>query len=285
MRHLPIPKSFITKLFDKARGRILNLLLPINHFIEKNVRRIPAPPAVTSKAVCVMNRYSGDIVMEKNANIRLCPASLVKLATSLLLIREVNTPDSKKEIVVVKSDLFGGSTCGALLGESLSRKDLLYAMMLPSGNDAAKISARIIGNDFQSKMQLLCKELGLRNTNFITPHGSDTLGQYSTAYELAKLSKAAFNEPALLKTGSTIEYDLNGRRLTSTVEVLGESGILAGKTGTTPKARGCLSVVWNQYIIIILGSFIELNKGKIVPGSDQRYMDVRKIIHELSKLS
>ncbi|WP_434644157.1 D-alanyl-D-alanine carboxypeptidase [Thermoanaerobacterium thermosaccharolyticum] len=154
------------------------------------------PPQIASKAAIVMDQKSGRVLYEKNINEKLPMASTTKIMTLLLALEYGNLND----IVTVskRAASVGGSSIWLAPGEKLSLIDLLYGLMLNSGNDAATAIAEHIGGSvekFAEMMNKKAKDIGAYNTNFVTPSGLD-IGindHYTTAYDLALITRYAFN--------------------------------------------------------------------------------------------
>jgi D-alanyl-D-alanine carboxypeptidase (penicillin-binding protein 5/6) len=106
------------------------------------------------------------------------------------------------------------SVMGLQPGEELSLEDLLYGLMLPSGNDAALAIARYIahGNEqvFIELMNAKVRQLGLRHTHLMNPHGRDVDGHYSSPYDMAMLARAAMRNPSFQRLASAREWDASG---------------------------------------------------------------------------
>ncbi len=263
----------------------------------------PRPPSISARAACLMDATTGDILCAKNADVRLPLASIVKLASAIILVRR-KEHDLDAQVRIDQSDLERGSSMGLVAGDVVTFRDLLYGMLLPSGNDAACAVARAIGTEllkeedrpgdpssrFVAEMNHIVAELGLRRTHFQNPHGRDSREQHSCARDIALLAKEAFTRPAIVHAASTRTYrfDLQGdyprsAQVQSTNELLEEDGILAGKTGSTRNAGGCLVVLavakQRRVIGVVLGSRVSFDhKGMVVPSSDRRYADIRKVL-------
>ena len=156
-----------------------------------------AAPAVSAKAAAVMDDRCGSLIFSKEAHRRLAPASLTKIATAMVALETTDV----NEVVDVDIDGFyyGDSTVmGLETGMRLSLRDLLYGLLLPSGNDAAVAIARHIAGDvpaFVARMNAKAKSLALTDTHFTNPHGLDAPGHYSSAYDMAVLARYAMKNP------------------------------------------------------------------------------------------
>ena len=172
--------------------------------------------------------------------------STTKIMTATIIIE--NCDLSQSVTVSKKAASTGGSRLGLKTNDKITIKDLLYGLLLCSGNDAAVALAETAGGDIQGFSKLMnnkAKALGLKNTNFESPHGLDSDGHYTTAYELAILSDYALKNKTFLEIVGTKNYTvtINGypKTLSNTNELLGNlNGIYGVKTGFTNGANRCL---------------------------------------------
>ncbi|HPC99763.1 MAG TPA: D-alanyl-D-alanine carboxypeptidase family protein [Acetivibrio sp.] len=199
-------------------------------------------PQIEAGAAIVIDADSGRVLYEKNAYSRRAIASTTKIMTAIVALENGNLDDTVK--VSKRASSIWGSTIKLREGEELTLRELMYGMMLKSGNDAALAVAEHIGGTVENFVKMMndkAKELGLTNTSFKTPHGLDADGHYSTAYELAVLTQYALKNPVFSKIVSTQNISIGNRNLYSTNEMLslypGADGV---KTGYTGKAGRCL---------------------------------------------
>ena len=203
------------------------LLLP------REARAVSAEKAVSLDAV------SGRVLYEKNADSRSLIASTTKIMTALVVCEQCNVLDRMripKEAVGIE-----GSSMYLREGEVLTLQELLYGLMLSSGNDAAVALAIYCGGTvegFVERMNDKARALGLNNTHFENPNGLDSPGHYSTARDLAKLASYAMENPVFYKTVSAKNVTVGDRYLHNHNKLLwlveGADGV---KTGFT-KAAG-----------------------------------------------
>ena len=204
--------------------------------------------ALSAKAAVVINGDTGEILFSKNADERLPMASTTKIMTALLLCENADldkTIVTTKEMVTVE-----GSSMGLQVGDTVSFHDLLYGMMLASGNDAANTTAIAISgsvSEFVELMNQKAMELGLENTHFETPSGLDGSEHYTTAYELALIAKYALQNEDFAKAASSKSATLcygnppYKRTLTNHNRLLKSYDDIVGvKTGFTKKSGRCL---------------------------------------------
>ncbi len=203
----------------------------------------------TARAAVLMDASTGRIIYEKNPDKQLQMASTTKIMTTLLTA-ESGCLDDYFE---VDSDAIRveGSSMGLYEGASVTRRMLLYGMMLPSGNDAANAAAVSVAGDsdrFVEMMNARAGEMGLENTHFVTPSGLDdyTNDHYSTAHDMAVLAAKAMENPVFRDVCSTrsicLKYGDGGDCWLSNTNRLLDSceGVVGVKTGFTDKAGRCL---------------------------------------------
>lgn len=221
-------------------------------------------PQTYSRAVVVFDRTSKTVIYGKNENDVRAMASTTKIMTALILLE--NADLSQTVEVSQKAANTGGSRLGLKTGDKITLNDLLYGLMLCSGNDAAVQIAETVGGSIEGFAEMMNKkaeELGLKNTHFVTPHGLDQDGHHTTAYELAVLTDYALNNEKFAKVVSTKNYTVtingNPKNLSNTNELLGYlQGVNGVKTGFTNNALRCLvtSTVRNNFniITVVLGA-------------------------------
>ncbi len=228
---------------------------------------VPLPaPAVSSKSAVLVEAESGEIIFAKNPDERLPMASTTKIMTALVAIE--NADISKTVSVSPKAVGVEGSSVYLYADEKLTLEDLLYAMMLESANDAATAIAIEVGGDiagFAEMMNDKAKKLGLKNTSFENPHGLDGEDHYTTAYELALITRAAMSNDKFREICSTYKKTIplnetEGVRLLINHNKLLRSydGAVGVKTGFTKKSGRCLVSAAErdglQFIAVTLGA-------------------------------
>ncbi len=191
---------------------------------------------------------TGELLFSKNAYEKHSMASTTKIMTSLLAIEEY-TPERE---VKVTSSMLGveGTSMGLLPGDTVTLRGLVYGMLLQSGNDAANVTAIALGGsveDFALMMNHRAKEIGMKNSHFVTPSGLDDPDHYSTAYDMALLGCEAVKNTEFLsvcsRKSAAVYYGnppyrrtlYNHNRLLS-----GYDGAVGIKTGFTKKSGRCL---------------------------------------------
>ena len=217
-----------------------------NDLIDVSSNNITEQPKTNSRRYVVYDRISKTIIIGKDENVKSAMASTTKIMTATIVLE--NTRLDEEVTVSGKAGGTGGSRLGLKKGDKITVNDLLYGLMLRSGNDAAVAMAEHVGGSvekFADMMNQKAKELGLTNTHFVTPHGLDNSEHYTTAYELAKLTDYALqNEKFANIVGTkttTIYINNQARQITNTNELLGVlNGVVGVKTGFTNNAGRCL---------------------------------------------
>ena len=199
--------------------------------------------AISAQKAILMDGNTGRILYEKSANSRSLIASTTKIMTALVVCEQCNVLDRMR----IPAEAVGieGSSMYLQEGEILTIQDLLYGMMLHSGNDAATALAIYCGGTLEGFAQLMndkAYSLGMTNSHFVNPHGLDAPEHYSTAHDLAILATEAMKNPVFASTVSAKIVTAGNRRLTNHNKLLwrveGANGV---KTGYT-KAAGRILV-------------------------------------------
>ena len=221
-------------------------------------------PTINSRAYVVIDRKSNTVLVGKNENQKKKMASTTKIMTALIVIENCDLSETVE--ISKKSASTGGSRLGLKTGDKITVYDLLYGLMMRSGNDSAVALAEHTAGSISSFADLMNQkavELGLSNTHFVTPHGLDEDEHYTTAYELALLSNYAMNNEIFAKIVGTKNYTItiNGypKTLTNTNELLGSlNGFYGIKTGFTNGANRCLVTCCKRgemdLICVVLGA-------------------------------
>lgn len=195
----------------------------------------------------VIEAGSGRVLSSYNKDMRLEMASTTKIATAIVAIENSNVD----EVVEITSDMAGieGSSIYLKVGEKWTLRDLLYGLMLQSGNDAATAIAIACGGSvegFVSKMNAFADRLGLENTHFDNPHGLHSDSHYTSAHDLAKITAYALENPLFAKIVSSKSYLVksedypDGRYIYNTNKLLSSfEGANGVKTGYTTDSGRC----------------------------------------------
>ena len=219
---------------------------------------------LNSRSCIVLDRLSKKILYGKNEKNKVKMASTTKIMTATIVIENASLNQTVE--VSKKAANTGGSRLGLKTGDKITIRDLLYGLMLCSGNDAAVCLAESIAGsiaEFSNLMNAKAQELGLENTHFESPHGLDSDEHYITAYELALLSDYALQNSTFLNIVGTKSYTvtINGypKTINNTNELLGNlNGVYGIKTGFTNGANRCLVTACKRgnmdVICVVLGA-------------------------------
>lgn len=220
-------------------------------------------PQISAESAYVMETISRVPVFAKNPTIRLSPASTTKIMTALVALDYYKLSD----VLTIQRSYVEGSGLNLVKGEQFTFQSLLYAMMLPSANDAAyAIADNYPGgmNGFVAKMNQKAKELHLVDTHYQDSAGLLDDGDFTTAHDLAILASVAMSDPTFAKvvdTKNTVISSLDGKYvypLANLNELLGLYGVIGVKTGYTDEAGQVLVTASRQnnhtFILVVMES-------------------------------
>ena len=234
------------------------------------------PEDVTSQAGALFDLTDREVLYSKDAFEKLYPASITKVMTALIAIKYGNLEDQvtvTEDAVITET---GATLCGIQPGDTLTLEQLLYGLMLPSGNDAgAAIAIHMSGSidAFADKMNEEAKRLGATDTHFMNPHGLHDEDHYTTAYDLYLIFNEALKYPEFRTVTGSTAYTANytnkaGESISKTWRggnwyLTGEHEtpegltVFSGKTGTTKAAGYCLIMAENddedrEYISVVM---------------------------------
>ena len=265
--------------------------------VRKPAESLDGPPAVLTPTWAIADGRTGDLLWGGDADRPVEMASTTKMMTALVVARfAAADPKVLDEVITFseRADRTPGSTSGVKAGEKVPVGELLYGLMLPSGNDAATAFAEHFGarcapgDDpaanpearFVAEMNRVAAELGLRETRFKNPHGLPAADHRSSARDLARLASVGLRNPLFARVVNTPKHgyapvaaDGSKRNVvwTNTNRLLGTEGYDGVKTGTTTAAGNCLVASGHRgddhLIVVILGA----------PTTDGRYVDARNL--------
>ncbi|MDO4848107.1 MAG: D-alanyl-D-alanine carboxypeptidase family protein, partial [Clostridiaceae bacterium] len=231
--------------------------------------------------VLLFSLDDGTVIFSKNADKTAAPASLTKITTAILTIENCENLDT---VITVPSYCItllngtGSSMAGLKAGEEVTVRQLLYCMLVKSANEAANILADYIGGgsieNFVSMMNDFAARVGAEGTHYVNAHGLDAEGQYTTANDLAKITKYALNLPVFTEICTTYKYTMpatnmsNERNFVSTNWVINPNFktyyyeyVQGIKTGTTSNAGQCIITKASKdgynYLCIVMGAHAE----------------------------
>lgn len=240
--------------------------------VEVTASSVTALPKTNSRRYIVYDRISKSMIIGKNEDVKSAMASTTKIMTTIVILEKADL--NEKVTVSAKAGGTGGSRLGLKRGDKASVRDLLYGLMLRSGNDAAVALAEHVGGSVKGFAELMNEkaiELELTNTHFVTPHGLDDANHYTTALELAKLTDYAMNNETFSKIvgtkSITIYINNQPRQINNTNELLGTlNGVVGVKTGFTNNAGRCLVTETKRnnmdIITIVLGADTKKDRTK-----------------------
>lgn len=219
-------------------------------------------PALTAESIMIRDMQSAAPMYELNTNQRLRPASITKLMTALVSLEHYDLDQvlTVRQLIPATAE----ADMGLKIGDTITVRNLLYGLLIPSGNDAAATLADNFpgGNEqFVSAMNQKAKDLHMENTHFDNPSGLDSPTHFTTAHDLSLLATEALKNnlvASLVKTRATTVTDITGKRfykLQNVNQLLGFTyGVDGVKTGFTDEAGQCLitSVSRNGHRIIIV---------------------------------
>lgn len=230
--------------------KIVSLLLSVvvSFFIFPRNVSAQGVSSVSAVSAVLINAETGSVIYEKNAYEKRAMASTTKIMTALLTI-EAGDLD-KKFAVDSYAIQVEGTSMGLRQGDIVTRRALLYGILLPSGNDAANAAAVSVSGSMSEFVKLMNKkaeELGLSDTHFANPSGLDAEGHYTTAYDLAQLAREALKNPVFAEicccADAQVEFGNPPylRSLANSNKMLWQyQGCYGVKTGFTDNARRCL---------------------------------------------
>ena len=250
---------------------------------------LPLPAqALSARRACVLDGITEQTIFEKAAEERSLIASTTKIMTALIICEQCNVLDRMripKEAVGIE-----GSSMYLKEGEVLTLQELLYGLMLSSGNDAAVALAIYCSGTlegFAEQMNDKARALGLKNTHFVNPNGLDAPDHYSTAEDLAKLTAYAMKNPVFFKTVSTRNVKVGNRYLTNHNKLLwrveGADGVKTGYTkaagrilvsSATRQQRRIIAVTiddpndWQDHAVMLQNGFSRYQQRQVIRKGD-----------------
>ncbi len=269
----PLP-DFLT-IFNNCQVSTTSLWLPsLSNKISSKIKK----PDITAKSALVYDLENKIVLYEKNSEKRLPMASLTKIMTAIIALEN---PKKDNKYLVKKEYLVGENSMNLTEGELLSLEELMYGLILNSGNDAAEtIAGNFKGGrgEFIKAMNDKTKTLGLNNTNFTNPTGLEGDGnQYTTAYDLLVMTNyALINFPLFKKISATFSYEIDKTFTHKKFYLENETNLLTSypgvkgvKTGYTYEAGLCLA------------TYLDYNKQKVIGiilNSENRRDEMKELL-------
>lgn len=230
-----------------------------------------ARPTIDAKSAILYSVTTDEILYSKNADTKVEPWSTTKLMTALLVVENMDM--DQMVTVTAKAASQGGSTMNLVAGERLSVRNLLYGLLMESGNDAAYALGTACGNGnvktFVKMMNDRAKKLGCTNTHFMNPNGLKAKNHYTTASDFLKIAKAALSNKTVYKISGTKVYHVgktnksSARTIETHLDLLEtkNSGVVAGKTGYWAEDDCSIALMYSkkglQMILVQFGANME----------------------------
>ena len=177
-------------------------------------------PNIVADAAIIYCGDSGEILYDRNAKVRMEPASMTKLMTCLIAVEELSLDQKVK--ITADIEIIEPTELGVVAGEEITVRDLVYGALLCSGNDAATaLGIAVSGSieEFSVLMNKKAKELGCNDTNFTNPSGLPDEKMYSTCLDMAKIAKAAMDNEFIRKVCGTVKYNTAATNMSGPREV------------------------------------------------------------------
>jgi len=274
---------------------ILSLILSVGAFANETTTNYSVPFEINENgAYYMVEQKTGTLIFAQNEHEKMYPASLTKIMTAILTLE--HCPDLSEKVtykLAIQDAIYqlnvaaggGLSLAGFSAGEEISVKDLLYACMLPSGNEAAEILADYIGGSgpaFYEMMNEKAKELGAMDTNFCNANGLFNVDHYTTAYDMYLIASYAMENETFAEIVSTVSYtseptnkNENGYTWNNTNRMMNPQNeyyyslINGVKTGTLDESGRCLITTAEKsgykYMLVLMGADLYDDNGQYLP--------------------
>ena len=254
------------------------------------------PPALASNYALLIDRETGLALLDKGSHERWYPASVTKVMTALLTIENVGLDEM---VTVTEEDLeeitWESSIAGLVPGDTLSVRDLLAGLMIPSGNDASYVLARYVGGGdwhaFVDMMNERAAELGCTDTHFVNPCGLHDDDHYSTCADLVLMFEEALKHPEFVEVSSQFTWELPAtaaapaRELKNTDTLINPESpvymgddIVSSKTGSTWEGGRSLIALFERdgrsLVGVVLGAPMETDEAGVSPN----FYDMRELL-------
>lgn len=247
------------------------------------------PPELIGTSAITIDMDTGEIIYTKDVDAKVYPASITKLLTAILLADKMQKNETLTYTENAKAQpaySYGKNIQRVELGDTMKADDVMDALLLFSGNDIAYMIADNVGgniDNFAKMMNEKAAEIGMKNSNFVTPNGLDdeTNDHYTTAYDLTKLAKTAYDiqwiresmskSKSEVRTANTIPSIVENRN-----KLLGVDGCIGGKTGYTEKAGRCLVAIYERDGRHLVG--VVMNSEWDRPDDTKVFEDMQKLI-------
>ncbi len=262
---------------------LLILSISVHSYVLAEELNLYSPSAI------LIDSHSGDILYEKNANMMMYPASTTKVLTAIIAIESCSLDEkvvaSEAAVTSIKS---GYTNAKIQVGEELSIEDLLYALLLKSANEAANVLAERIGGtteNFANIMNAKAIELGCTSTHFVNSNGIHDENHYTSAADLAKITRYCMQNELFRHMVATQEYSLpateqypsSDRILKNTNSLMNPESpyyypyVIGGKTGFTTQAKNCMIAMSEKDGLELISIVFHAESAE--DGRSARYLD------------
>lgn len=204
----------------------------------------------SAKSMCLIEGNSGRLIYEKNKDLQLAMASTTKIITAITVIENYKGDFDTRLLIPEQAIGIEGTSIYLKSGEKLSIRELLYGLMLPSGNDCSVALAILTSgslDEFVELMNITAEKVGAKNSHFANPHGLDAEGHYTSAYDLALLSAYAMKNPLFCELSKCKNYEVPPTEVNATRYLRNKNKLLfmndkcvGIKIGFTDDAGRCL---------------------------------------------
>ena len=301
---MPLSTTIRSRLwrFTLACALLATLLVTLSIPAPNVAAALPAPD-VTATGVYAFDAGTGIELFAKDEHERVSIGSTVKIVSALVTVKHAELDD---EVTIVQEDLVDTavySNMNLQAGDTLTVSQLLYGLMIPSGSDGANALARYVGgiitgsddpiaqyDGFINEMNAFVAEHGFKDTRFSNPHGNDAPNNYSSAYDIAHLGALLMEDEFLASVVSEPGYsftsvgpEARNYQASNTNALLGQSGVVGIKTGSTEEAGGCVVLArevnnGNSMVVsAVLGADLQYDASGGITV-DQRWDDASRLI-------
>ncbi len=241
--------------------------------------------SVGAQGAVLMDAETGRVLWEKNMDMELPVASTTKIMTAIIAIESGKLDETA--VVSKKAALTPKVRLGVNSGEEYVLKDLLYPLMLQSCNDTAVVIAEHIGGSvegFAEMMNEKARQIGAKNTKFVTPNGLDENENHSTAYDMALISGYALENQEFRELIATESYSFSCSNKNRTFSVVNKNrllrefeGAIGVKTGFTGKAGHCFAGAAERDGVRLISVVLASGWGN--KGKEQKWIDTKKLLN------
>lgn len=256
---------------------VLLTILIISNSMTVSFAEMDKGPSLNAKAAVLINASTGEVLYNKNMNQKMYPASTTKIMTALLVLENL---DLSSTVTIDKETAETGECQINLIeGEKVTVEQLLYALLLKSANDAAVALAKEVDGSipaFADRMNARAKELGTQNTNFVTPNGLHDDNHYTTAYDLAMITKEAMKNKEFRKIVTTLKYTIPETNKSDARELHNPNKLLYSKTKIS--VNGVLTLLKYEGATGIKNGYTSEAERCLVAGAKRENIELISVV-------